>query len=247
MSKIAIINKIRNKFFNNIGNKQWFKNYKHKKTNFKNPECFIISVLPSYLLTMSSIGMNENLRNSIEGASFSVGLLSFLGSVFLLTVLIHFSSCKIGNFFIKRNIKKFIKKSENISNEEIIKLINGNKRFFGSKVLVNDILDHTLEKKDLEDFKKEINQHFEKKELEDVFNNFNCNDMIKNKDSIDYRYIYIFLALLDEKCKNEPYNEKFEKMKNILIGSSDDADKSVNAIDIEKEELCDPKKENVYY
>lgn len=221
MNKLNIINKIRNKLTKNIINKQWFKKYK-KKGNYIDDEVSFCTILTGAWLSPLIMGVLDGFF-SIWGTPSMMSIFMFIISTFILYGAIYLISLKIQNFLFKRNIKK----SKNFNDKDIVKLINGSKKFIGSKTLVDYIKNQPLEKEDLEEFKNTLNQNFDYNEFKNIFDHPDLNKLLDNKDNVSYEYALTLLNLLESECKNKSTNENVKKMKSMLFEQQDNENKDV--------------------
>lgn len=231
------INKIKNKILGNIKNKTWFKNYEYKNEEFGE-----VHILASLLLALSfnmiavmffSIIHKDFILNSlIENLGFSTALMINLISSLSAGTLTSFLLLKFSNKKNKKEINRFIQKSES---KEIIKLLNGSKDSGKVKQLINFIKEQPLEKEDLEFFKKMIKKEFNKDELNHIFYDNILNNMIKNKGGIDYNYIIHSLNLLEEKTNAE--NNVIDIVKNTLFDEKNCSNNFSGVSNIKKQKM----------
>lgn len=233
MSKLNIIDKMRYKLLGDIKNKKWMKNYEHK--NYISDLAILTSFFAFIVSVISSVVIAKNIQALIEMPSFSLGILMSFGVLFVLTplsvALTYSMTNKIKSFFVKRNIDRFLKKAENLESEEMLKLMNKSKRFEYSEILVNRILNQTLEKEDLEDFKNTLNNNFEDEEIKDLLNDEKLKDLIKDNADINYNYVLTLLKLIEEKCKDE---DNDQKIRDIFLTKPKDRKENEKIIDRSK-------------
>lgn len=230
MSKLEVINKIRNKLVGNIKNKLWFKNYQYKSPYTKDDKKLLFlsfsAVYCAITIPFGELYFFQKIEPQL--GSLTPAFISLI-VIFGLSALTSFSLFKFMNKKNKKEISCFIKDSEDRLNKLMINFMNENEVSNNLKQLASFIKDQPLEKKDLDLFNKMLVENFSEKELNHVFYNEKLNDMIKEKGCIDYDYVLYALNLLEDK------KESIEGIKDFLFKEKSLENKKTIKNKIEKE------------
>lgn len=213
MNKLKTINRIRYKLIGNIKNKSWFKNYKDE--NIEMSVFQAVSILPFSTLYWCGLCKLIDMDLLIK----KIGFLTIFPMVvcIILGVFNAFILTMISGYNNKIKMDRFIKKSGSMEDSVIGNMVINREIFKGGEHIISFIRNQPLDKEDLENFNKMLNEEFSKDELNHLYYNEKLNDMLKNNGGINYNYIIYALNLLEKKETNKMNDIKLNNIKDNVF------------------------------